>query len=175
MIRYFLIIVLLCNGINIIAQHQTTARLKIESGGSVEFIFNTFYEYNNGITYTDWTKLSVYFIDTIAGVPTAMQWKLDVRAMDTDIRGFANNLDLETIEFEVNGDAGPTYSAVPLQLKNFDQSLVTNGPQTDLVTPVLTNVFVTYHCGKSLLAPNNLLGKPADYYGVDIVFTLLED
>jgi len=172
MVRYILIAIILFIFFTSESQNQTTARLTIESGGSVEFIFNSFFEYENGISYNDWTKLGVYFIDTIAGVPTAMTWQLDVKADDAQIRGVLGNLPLQTIELSVSGDPGPTYFAGRLQLLNSDQRIVEDGPQTNLILPSLTNVFVSYHCGET--APFKLFGKPADYYSVDIVYTLSE-
>jgi len=51
--------------------------------------------------------------------------------------------------------------------------LVDNGEQTVNVaagTNWLTDIFISYHCGTHVA--NKLLGKPPDYYTVDIVYEL---
>ena len=148
---------------------NTTSRLAIESGGSVNFYFNSFQKYVNGVTYSDWTKLRIYYNDTTnaGGVGTFPTWKLDVKALSPTIDGDAgNSLDLNTIELEATGDPGATGVQA---LSNIDVSLITGGAITDPGTSI---IFITYNCGKSILAPNALLGKNPDYYVVDIVFTL---
>ena len=176
MIRLSIIIVLVIVGFNIYCQNSTTSRLTIQSGGSVNFYINSFDKYQNGITYTNWTTVTVYFIDTldIDGSQTALTWKLDVKAMDVNIDGTLSNLPLNTIEIVATDGGGPaaTYSPV-FALSSIDNSLVTAGTQTNLAVPVLTIVNITYHCGKSLTVPDNsLLGKIPDHYTVDLLFTL---
>lgn len=151
------------------SSQNTTSRLRIESGASIYFNFNSLQKYENGLEYSNWTKATVYFIDTTAlGVPTALQWRLDVKAMSAAINGDAGNfLPLNTIEMEATGiDA--TYLG-PIALSNADSPLVSNGLQTD---PGITDVYISYYCGQSKTVANSLMGKKSDYYFVDIVFTL---
>ena len=155
-------------------EHNTTSRLRIESGGSIYFNFNSLNKYENGLEYTNWTKITVYFIDTLKsdGSQTAMKWKLDVKAMSNDITGDAGppHLDLNTIELEAtSNDALATLSGI-IPLTNSDVSLITNGSQT---ASGLTEVYITYYCGQSKLGlDNNLMGKKPDYYFVDLMLTL---
>ncbi len=182
MIKYLIslfiaFVFIIISGLNIQAQN-TTARLTIQSGQSVYFYVNSFDKYINGITYTNWTSLTVSFTDTLDnGTQTGMTWKLDVKAMNNNIQGTLGNLPLNTIEIVATDGGGPsaTYSPV-FALSAIDQSLVTLGTQTDLVTPVLTTVNITYHCGKSITVPDNsLLGRTPDYHTVDLLLTLGEN
>lgn len=173
--RILFILILLFLGLQIFS--QITKRLAVQSGGNIQFIFDTFYEYNNGVTYTDWTNLKVYYIDTTSGSQDFLndKWKLSVKATDPNLYGsLANSLLVnETIELNVWGDdatATYPYLATKWQLDDSDRDVVTDGRQTDLAAPVLTNIYITYHCGK--VTGHSLLGKPPDYYNVEIVFTL---
>ncbi len=53
----------------------------------------------------------------------------------------------------------------PIVLTSSDVPIVNNGTQTD---PVRTSVMISYYCGT--VTP--LLGRPPDYYAVDLIFTL---
>jgi len=173
-IRGIICLMILTN-VLIVGGQNTTSRLTINSGSHIDFYVNTFDKYQNGITYNNWTTASVYFIDTTdAGVQTGLTWKLDVRALNTGISGTLGTLPLNTIELVATSGGGPIANYSPVfALSDTDNSLVTNGTQTDILTPVLTTVLITYHCGKSLTVPDNsLLGSIPDYYAVDIVLTL---
>jgi len=143
---------------------QTTSRLTIESGGSLNFYFNSLQKYQNGIEYTDWTKLRIYYNDT----GTNPTWKLDVKALNPTFNGDAGNtLNLNTLELEAKGVQGVTGIQA---LSNSDVSLITGEAITH---PGTVTVFITYYCGQNKTGSNNnLLGKEPDYYYVDIVFTL---
>ncbi len=154
---------------NYAAGQNTTSRLTIESGGSVNFYFNSLEKYKNGITYTDWTKLRIYYNDTTdaGGIGIYPTWKLDVKALSPTIDGDAGNtLNLNTIELEATGNPGSTGVQA---LSNIDVSLITGGAIT---APATTVIFITYNCGKSILTQNSLIGKNPDHYVIDIVFTL---
>lgn len=149
---------------------NTTSRLRILSGGSMYFNFNSLQKYENGLTYSNWTRAEVYFIDTTnLGVQTLLEWRLDVKAMTPLINGDAGySLPLNTIEIESNG-LNATYNG-PFAISDADDvHLVEDGLQT---APGYTIVNITYHCGKSLTVGNNLLGSDPDYYFVDLLFTL---
>jgi hypothetical protein len=129
-------------------------------------------KYKDGLSYGNWTKATVYFIDTTAlGVSSGAVWVLDVKASTALINGDAGHtLSLNTIEMQSSGtDPLAVYNG-PIVLTNSDnQHLVQNGTQT---APGTSTVNITFHCGKSLTVPNNLLGKQPDYYFVDIILTL---
>jgi len=159
-------------GIFVYSQN-TTSRLTIESGGSLNFYFNSLQKYQNGIEYTDWTKLRIYYNDTTdaGNVGINPTWKLDVKALNPTFNGDAGNiLNLNTLELEATGIAGVTGIQA---LSNSDISLITGGAITD---PGTVSIFITYYCGQNKTGSNNnLLGKKPDYYYVDVVFTLGSD
>ncbi len=177
MVRYSLFTFFLLFNI-VLRSQNVTSRLSLQSGGNIYFSFNSLEKYNNGISYNDWTKVKVYFVDSAGGVQNnATKWKLSVKATRDKIYGDGgNDLPLSTIEFTTNGsDGGATYHN-PEILQDINTILVSNGSQTvDVVagTNWLTDVFISYHCGTH--AANKLLGKPPDYYTVDLVYTLEEE
>lgn len=148
-----------------------SSRLTILSGDNVPFTFNSMQKYENGITFSNWSSVEVRFIDTTdLGVPNLTEWRLDVKAMTPLINGEAGySLPLNTIEIESSG-INATYNG-PFALSDADDvHLVEDGLQTPPLGPTI--VFITFHCGKSLTVPNNLLGSIPDYYFVDLMFTL---
>ncbi len=153
---------------------NTTSRLTVESGGSLNFYFNSLEKYKNGISYNDWTRLRIYYNDTTntGGVGVFPNWKLDVKAASATIDGDAGNtLNLNTIEIEASQLIGVTGTLTGIHaLTNADVSLITGGAIT---APGTATVFISYYCGQSrTVLNNNLLGKNPDYYVVDIIFTL---
>jgi hypothetical protein len=146
---------------------NTTSRLTIVSEGeTLPFNFNSFEKYRTGISLS--TIAQVYFIDTTdMGIPTATNWILDVKANTGSIVGdYGNSLPLNTIEIDVSGDdIGATYNN-PTILSNLDNiHLIENGSQTPGSFTTLT---LTYNVGTT----TSLLGEKADYYYVDIIYTL---
>jgi len=81
MIKYFpLATILILFNFGLRSQN-ITSRLSLQSGGNIYFVFNSIEKYNNGISYTDWTKVKVYFIDTTnTGSQNPTKWKLSVKA-----------------------------------------------------------------------------------------------
>lgn len=160
--RKIIIIIMFFLSGHIVFSQNTTSRLTIESGGSVNFFFNSFLKYSNGITYSDWTKLDVYYNDTTdaGGLGIHPTWKLDVKALSPTIDGDAGNtLTLDVIEIEATGDPGSTGLNA---LSAADVSLITGG------VAGISTIFISYSCGKNV----SLMGESPDYYVVDIVFTL---
>lgn len=145
---------------------QDSARLNIEAGSSVNFYFNSFHKYQNGIAYPNFTRLSVYYNDTTsaANYPT---WKLDVKALTDSIEGGGLiSLPLETIELEASG----VNSSGTQILQNTVVDLITGGQITH---PNSELIYISYYCGQNITGlGSKLLGKSADYYVVDIIFTL---
>lgn len=174
MVKYLLFTIFLLFNIGLKSQN-ITSRLSLQSGGNVYFSFNSLEKYNNGISYNDWTKVKVYFVDTTnLGVQNSTKWKLSVRSTRDKIYGDGgNDLPLSTIEFTTNSNDGGVVYNNPTILQDINTILISNGSQTvDVVagTSWLTDVFISYHCGTNVA--NKLLGKPPDYYTVDLVFTL---
>ncbi len=158
-IKTFSIVLFIFFGFSMYSQ----ARLNISSGSSVNFFFNSYQKYVDGVTYNDFTVLNVYYKDTTVA-NTFPNWRLDVKALTNDINGDAGNtLDLNTIELLATG-AG-TSTGIQF-LSSSDVSLLTGAIETD---PGTASVSISYYCGVT----NSLLGKNSDYYVVDILFTLM--
>ncbi len=169
--KLLILITFSISGIFVYSQN-TTSRLTIESGGSLNFYFNSLQKYQNGIKYTGWTRLRIYYNDTTVtgGIGIDSTWRLDVKALNSEFNGDAGNtLDLNTLELEATGVTGVQGIKA---LSNSDVSLITKGVMT---APGTVTVFITYYCGQSKTVSNNLLGEKPDYYYVDIVFTLGPD
>lgn len=156
-------------------QNNVTSRLRVVSGGTISFYFNGLGKYKSGITLTDWTRLNVYFNDTIAGGganPTGHGWRLLVRADDNGIiaDGGAPALALSSIILTTSISFTVPVAPAPVVLSSTDQVLV----QDD--TPIVgvnEEVVISYAIGTTNDPPNSpYLGKPADYYTVNLVFTL---
>jgi len=153
---------------NLAAEAQVSARLTVQSGGHVDFNFNSIRKYKDGITYADWTTFAVSFTDAIS--PSSEQWKLEFRASTPDIPGDGgNSLNLNTLELTAanGGGSGIANYYGPVALSNTNQLLVDSGPLGD---ENVNLVRITYQCGTNPV--NRLLGKAPDYYVVDIIFTL---
>jgi hypothetical protein len=139
------------------------ARLNISSGGSVNFFFNSYQKYVTGITYNDFTQLTVEYNDTTAA-NIFPHWRIDVKSLNPNIVGDAGNtLDLDVIELSATG-AGTSAGIQPLGIS--DVSLITGAVETGIGT---STVSVSYYCGVT----KSLIGEEADYYVVDILFTLI--
>ena len=178
--------VLLCLGSDAMAQASAphgSVRLTVLAGGNVPFVFNSMEKYRNGINYDRWTKFGITVVDSPAA-PTLLTWTLEFRALTVSFTGEdpGNTLPLQILELTPTGLGVPAYtfvSAVPIELQSFNQTLV-----SDVLPPnrsyVDDHVDITYDCGRNLLAgppaSKELLElvppAAADYYVVDIVFTL---
>ncbi len=169
--KYIIFLFLVCGTLSL--SGQVTSRLTIQSGSNINFNFQLLDHYNNGVSYNNWTHLTVFFEDL--GNPLR-EWKLSVEATTPVIQGDAgNSLPLNTIEFSITGDdAAATYfnDVSHAVLSPVPTNLVEDGQQTT-VPGVLTNLFISYHCGKSVYVANNsLIGKTPDYYYAEILYTL---
>lgn len=152
---------------------NTTARLSIESGGNLYFNINSFSKYQNGLEYTDWTRLRVYFLDTTnLGVVSGQSWRLTVEAMNANIQGDAGNiLNLNTIELQANCTDATGKGIVALPVPGAPVELLDLGANN--VTSSL--ILITYYCGQSRTVANNLVGEQPDYYFIDVLYTLERD
>lgn len=144
-----------------------TARLTVVKGNYVDFNFNSLKKYQDGITFTNWTRFIICFHDPDNPAST---WQLDFHANSPNIVGETGvNLNLNVLELEAS-DGGGNLSATyhgPLELTNVAPYpiLVSNGQQGDERDNI---VDITYKCGVT----NKLLGERPDHYSVDIIFTL---
>jgi len=141
------------------------ARLIFSTGNSsvIPFYFNSYQKYVNGISYNDYTRLSIEYRDTTAA-NTYPHWRLDCKALTPTINGDAGNtLALNYIELQATGAGTSTNIQF---LNSTDVTLLNQAAETAPGSPA--TVFVSYYCGVT----NSLLGKNIDYYTVDILFTL---
>lgn len=133
--------------------------LNIKHGGNVSFYFDHLTDYQNGLTLTGYTTLSVSFTDTTnLGVPTGPGWSLSVRALEPVINGTttAEVLNLNVIEISVG--------ATKRILSTVNQEIA-SGPEND-GTPV--DVIISYDVGKT----NKINIAADDEFAVNLIFTL---
>lgn len=151
------------------------ARLTIKRGNHVDFVFNSFSKYENGITLNNYTVIQIYYKDTAVSPPNPVlpnlltKWKLSANALTDKMNGDGgNNLDLDVLELTATG-AGTSAGKQALVYENPGDGveLITDGPQN--AAPM--TVQITYDCGTG---SKKLMNKMADYYIVDIEFTLIE-
>ncbi|MBI2968846.1 MAG: hypothetical protein HYY40_13685 [Bacteroidetes bacterium] len=163
----------------ILCQSQDLGRVRLQvlAGGNVPFAFNTIDKYENGISYPNYTIFGLTVEDTGA-VTMPRDWEIEFRA--TNASGFidgdaGNTLLFSTLRLTGSINAGfagwgvLTYG--PLDLTGADQIIAEDADMDDVPSEEPTSptdqIAITYDCGT--VVP--LLGSPADFYGVDILFT----
>jgi len=180
-----ILIYLLVYSASLFSQHNETARITIRGGHSINFIFNSFEKYENGIYYEDWTQIEIYYIDTNddGDLNADTRWKLLAKAEDANMQGVSNTLSLDYLYIAAEClDCNPVNDTEgTFRLTNADQTLIDDGEMTD------KNVEISYYCGMkdntsftilpdNTAAPyNTLLGEEADYYTVNLFLTLTLD
>jgi len=165
--KIIFILFLLLSVYSISGQADTVAQLRVISGGSVYFHFNSLSKISTGIEYQNWTSLRIYFVATNnSSAYTAAQWKLSVRTRTSGTisgDGGTNFLNTETVQIRAFYNA--TWSSW-ISLTNADQILVNNG-----TNPAnYATVEIEYRCGMD--TSYSILGKSSDYYYKDLLFTL---
>lgn len=161
-----------------------SVRIAVYGGGSVDFIFNSIKDYNTGVTYNNWTLLGLEVIDA-AALPDYKKWKLTVNLEDPDgdgsITGLNGNLlPFSTIEVKATISVGcpscQVYGSPFIALSAVPTMVVDGGPAVGppLVPSLGTaadQVNISYRCGVT----TSLLGKAADFYSDNIIYTLEMD
>ncbi len=171
---------------------QTSAGFYIERGSMVPFVFNSFAKLEQGVTYTNWTRIKIKMQETtVDGIDTfALGWTLSFRALTATIQGDrgvpADNLPLNTIRISStdNSPTPPQLNGVPLtELTNAYQDLATATPGLHVPNTIIpgdpeeTILDVTFECGANNagcpgIPCNQLFGKMPDNYTVDIELLL---
>ncbi|PCH93917.1 MAG: hypothetical protein COB85_06245 [Bacteroidetes bacterium] len=178
-------LLLACNGA--FAQFKiledNSARISVLSGGNVPFIFNSINKYASGVTYTNWTRLGLTYVDSC--LACGIGFELYVRAADVDGDGAitsddgANTIPFNVIEMQVSNavglPAGPTVYAGPTPLSNVDALLLTTA--VDTADATTHQIFVTYTIGTNPCPcppGNNILDQSLlpDHYLEELIFTL---
>ncbi|MFP4367768.1 MAG: hypothetical protein ACLFQA_11805 [Bacteroidales bacterium] len=155
------------------AHTQTsTARIMIESGGSVRFNINSLIKYNDGMALEDWTRLAIAFEDTLDATAT---WKLQFRSNTDMIYGdYGQELPLNYLVLEARDGGGSTLLGeegngliLPAQsLDITEKTLIENAPQGTFQD---NKLYISFSLGQG---EDKLIGQPSDYYYVDIEFIL---
>ena len=147
---------------------NVTSRLKIMRGARLDFFFNSYSKFLNGVTYESYTELQIVYTDTTnTGVQNpAGGWQLTLRALQNSMSGdmTTESLDLGTIKCRVRFQ-GTEYGP-------FDLSAAETVLLSESITQPTTNetVQISYDCGTT--AANSLLNKKDDVYFIDLEFTL---
>lgn len=171
--RLFAIALFMIVVVHAIYGQNITSRLRIMRGARLDFIFNSYSKYNNGITYAGYTELQLTYTDTTAngGHTPGAGWVLTVKALQSGITGDAtsNQLALETIQLKV--DLNGTVSS-PEPLSTIEKVIASGNYDGYLPADktITETVLISYDCGTDIA--NKLLNKKEDYYFVDLVFTL---
>jgi hypothetical protein len=161
--------------INPVKGQNITKRVRVISGGSISFIFSTINDYNIGKVNSNWSRLDIYFIDTISNWPlppgdgASTGWELTVRANQDKIYSDEGSLDLplSTIEI-IPSTIIPGTTVTPITLTDFDQTIITGSdPGATFIDGEIT---ITYNCGTT----TPLLGIEPEYYSVDLIFIIKE-
>lgn len=143
------------------------ARLIVQKGTTVNFIFDTLKEYSDGIAYSNWTKVGVYYNDEGSG----LSWKMNFKALTSSINGSdSNTLNLNTIR--VTASNGGPNSALNYYgnvfLTDSYTVLVSGGPEGSILDNVVN---LSYDVG----VINKVMNAKPDYYSVDIVIMVLAE
>lgn len=142
------------------------------SGGSVNFIFNSYSKYDNGIELDSWTRLTLRYKYTGQN-----GWELYVRAGSNELQydgSSANNIDISTLELipviSSSDDPNPSLGPLPIVLSNTNVLVASgDGGDPNLVT---TELVISYKIG---VPPNiDMINKVEGYYYVDLIYTLVE-
>ena len=164
-----------------IIKGQTCVRLRIFSGGNVSFSFNSLNKYINGITYTDFSKLSVFIKPCDVNADLVSEpiktWNLYVKASNAVFlcdEVATQNLDLPILKLVATttlADGTPQditlTDSFQLLIKGPD---VSSGPFSSNIQGEVT---ISYFCGTTIpYVATSVYGEKPGYYYVDLEFNL---
>jgi len=170
--RNLIVFAVIC--VSALAAHTqpSTARIMVESGGSVQFNINSLIKYNNGMALEDWTRMAIAFEDTL---DATARWKLQFKANTSMIFGdYGQELPLDYLLVEARdgggntilGDAGNGLILGPQSLDVTEKTLIEDAPQGTFQD---NKLYISFRLGQGA---DKLLGQPSDYYFIDIEFIL---
>ena len=156
-----------------ISGFSQTSRLTITSGNSVYFPFNSLAKMNNGISWVNWTRVTVFY-SSLPG-PGPFIWRLEVVPNSANFDGDAGNtMTLDHVEIQAS-DGGGNLSAAnyfgPLGLDSPSPIVIVSGGQEGDATDNIIDI--SYYCGTNV--GNRVIGSSPDYYYLDLIFTLRPD
>lgn len=132
-------------------------------GSSVQFIYSTLSNYNNGIQLTGKTQINIRYKYT--GHPN---WELRLNAIESAIEyegGGLNDIPLSDLVLDVTATAGVTVTT-PFVLTDTPQVLASGGGGEE-VTPSEFTITVSYELP-------SMINKPEGLYLVNLYFLLVE-
>lgn len=158
---FLLSVILIFVRLSAVAQAEEKI-LNIDYGGSVYFSFNSLPKYTNGITYTDYTQLSVKYTDTTdTGATDGNGWMLTVKPAAA-ITGSSENLAYNVLKLVV------TYNSTTTEyLMDGSEITIAEGNAEDPPTSKHL-ILIGFETGTD----NSVEGYTPDYYYVDLVFWL---
>ncbi|MCF8346966.1 MAG: hypothetical protein K9G38_07110 [Bacteroidales bacterium] len=161
-------------------QNWNAARLSLLYGGSIPFNFNSIKAYSEGIEIVDGTILGITLTDNNEPGHDLEGFDLTFKTFNgqTAISGAVNDLPLNVIRVKAENNlglgAGTTTGYQDLDAASTILFSYTSIPFSDLIWDT-HQLSLSYECGKPLSAGGNgrLLGKPPDYYMVEIEVELI--
>ncbi len=143
-----------------------TTRVIVKTGNYVEFFVNHLDDYENGMSFDDYTTLQVEYNDTVAGGgphTSGPGWELNVRAMSASIESVdsGETLPLNTVELRVFHEGSSTG---PYTLTSTDTEIATG---TDKVA-YIEDVIISYDIGKT----NPITIVSNERFIVELIFTI---
>jgi hypothetical protein len=161
-------------------QNWNAARLSLLYGGSIPFNFNSIKAYSEGIEIVDGTILGITLTDNNVSEHDLEGFVLTFHTFNgqTAINGAVYDLPLNVIRVKAENNlglgAGTTTGYQDLDAASAVLFSYTSSPFSDLIWDT-HQLALSYECGKPLSAGGNgrLLGKPPDYYMVEIEVELI--
>ncbi len=143
---------------------KDSIRVAIIKGSTVEFIFKSYYEYENEINYSDWTEIQVSFGSTTTG----NTWMMSLEAQGDGAGNFIaynDQLPLSVVSIDITLSSGGIVNT-PWEMKEMEEQIITFGPEGGFSDNLVT---LGYTCKSS--AADELLNAPPAYYSAVIVAT----
>ncbi len=184
-IGFILILVLSFNALSLKSQEIPPPNpglvINIVTGYSIEFVFDEFSEYQNGIPNTNQ--------DTYIRIGAIYDWKLQFKADQTMFYGQfdpthqmqLNNVGVVVVSTGTNQDDGSNIvnhaKNAPMALQAVDQTLMAKGAFTNKGYGIENSFILNWEMGTMIpphMNPVSLLEQmiPADVYTVNIILTL---
>jgi hypothetical protein len=162
--RIILLIFLLICVSYLNAQNNVTSRVQVLNGAGLDVYFYRLADYSAGITFDNYTRLGVYFNDTIAtgiGNPAGNGWQLKIKP-DGDLQSLftTSSIPIDVVDIRVLHNAIET---------NFTlvggEQIIASGPDKVAYGDVIV---ISYDIGKT--NPINVVSN--ERYAVNLEFIL---
>lgn len=192
MILRLLIFILFLNLYQCVFSQDGSVRVRVFTGGNLDFVFNSISEYKVGITYLNYTVIGIEATDPAGGTDRTA-WRVEVSANDGDGDGFltgtdpVNTLPFSTVEVQATSVASCVPVPCPINLFGSPWVPLAVVPTTiidgnaagggdDIIDGGISElafttdqVNISYRAGVT----TSLLGEQADFYSDDINFDIL--